>query len=270
MARPSFDRQPEATAAKAAVVVRNITRRFGTGAKQLVALDNVSFSVADGEFVALIGPSGCGKSTMLRILADLEVPDEGQVEIDGRKPEQLRLENRLGVAFQHSALLPWRTVEQNISLPLQVARRPIDREKIAALIDLVGLAGFEKARPAQLSGGMQMRVSIARALVSEPRLLLLDEPFGALDDILRRRLILEMQDIWSKHRMTTVLVTHSIPEAVFLADRVIVMAARPGRIHSVVDINLQRPRKPEDMRSPEFHALADWLGELLQNSEART
>ncbi len=249
--------------AEAGLVVEGVSRRFQLGGQPVTALDDVSFTAPPGAFVALIGPSGCGKSTLLRLLAGLDRPDGGRLAIDSREPEQLRKEGRLGVAFQDASLLPWRSVRANIELPLQVAHRPIDRAKIDALIELVGLTGYAAARPGQLSGGMRQRVAIARALISDPTVLLLDEPFGALDEILRRQMNLELQRIWQERHPTTVLVTHSIDEAVFLADRVVVMRARPGRIADVVEVEFPRPRHPSLMKTPEFHALCDRLGDLL-------
>ena len=218
-----------------------------------------------GSFLALIGPSGCGKSTLLRLLAGLDAPDSGTISVDDVDPITLREQGSIGMAFQDPALLPWRSVRKNIALPLQVLKKNIDdyQARIQALIELVGLSGFEDAIPGQLSGGMRQRVSIARALVTEPNILLLDEPFGALDEILRRQMNLELQQIWMKQRPTTVLVTHAIDEAIALADSVAVFSSRPGQIVEVVKIDLPRPRTPEMFRSSEFHTIADHLSELL-------
>jgi NitT/TauT family transport system ATP-binding protein len=236
-----------------------VTRTFVVGKSEVFALRDVSLRCEAGSFTALIGPSGCGKSTLLRILAGLERPDAGAALIGGEIPAQKCRSGALGVAFQDSALLPWRTVRQNIALPLQILKRrtPDARGKIDHLIELVGLKGFENARPAQLSGGMRQRVAIARTLVTDPSVLLMDEPFGALDQILRRSMNIELQRIWMESRATTLLVTHGIDEALFLADRVVVMHRNPGRIAKIVDIPLPRPRLPELFSAPEFHQLED-------------
>ena len=253
----------------AAIRVDRVGKTFDLGkGKSVEALDGVSLEVRAGEFVAIIGPSGCGKSTILRLIGSLEEPTTGTVTIAGRPPHELAGAHRLGVAFQDHALLPWLSVWQNVTLPLQVAGVKPDEGRIAALIRLVGLEGFEKARPRQLSGGMRQRAAIARALVLGPEVLLLDEPFAALDAVTRRYMNIELQRIWTESRITTLLVTHGVDEALFLADRIVVMSGRPGRIIENLDIGFPRPRTPLLMRTPEFHALYDHLAELLEPAAA--
>jgi NitT/TauT family transport system ATP-binding protein len=247
-----------------AIRLAGVAKRFRLdNGEQVAALAGMELAIAEGEFVALIGPSGCGKSTVLRLIAALETATEGTVTVEGRAPAELSRAHRLGVAFQEHALLPWLDVAANIALPWRVAGRAPDAARVAELIALVGLAGFETARPRQLSGGMRQRAAIARALALRPDVLLLDEPFGALDAVTRRQMNIELQRIWTEQRTTTLLVTHAVEEALFLADRVVVMSGRPGRVIRTIDVPFERPRRPEVMRTPLFHDLADALTEAL-------
>src|ERR1700735_1910191 len=253
----------------ASLALRGVTRSYlrrteGRGRQSFAALGPLDVQVSDGEFVALIGPSGCGKSTLLHLSAGLDEPTTGQVQINGQPPRELQTQQALGIAFQEHALLPWRTVEGNLRLPFEVAGRTVSTERIQELIALAGLNGFEHARPAELSGGMRQRVAIARALALQPKLLLLDEPFGALDAVTRRRMNFELERIWLESRPTTLMVTHSVEEAVLLADRILVLTERRGRLRLDVRVPFARPRAAAVMRSAEFHLLVD---ELTANLE---
>lgn len=259
----------EASSANAVSIVQ-ATKSFNLGSgAQVVAIDSVSLEIPNGQFLAILGPSGCGKSTILRMLASLDTPTSGTVSVMGANPADLARRHQLGVAFQDHALLPWLSVAENVALPFRVSGKVVDHARVKALIALVGLAGFEDARPSQMSGGMRQRASIARALILTPSLLLLDEPFGALDAVTRRQMNVELQRIWLEHKLTTILVTHSVDEAVFLADRVVVMSGRPGHVIRDVEINFDRPRSPDLMRSAQFHDLVDDLTLSLSPDGAR-
>jgi NitT/TauT family transport system ATP-binding protein len=231
---------------------------FATADGPVYALSEIDLAVGEGEFVSFIGPSGCGKTTLLRIIADLEKPSSGTITVNGLTPERARLNRQYGYVFQAPALYPWRTVERNITLPLEIMgfSRGEQVQRAARNIELVNLKGFERKFPWQLSGGMQQRVSIARALSFDPKLLLMDEPFGALDEIVRDSLNLQLLKLWRETGKTVLFVTHSIPEAVFLSTRIVVMSPRPGRIIDVIKCDLPNDRSLDIRETKEFLAVA--------------
>jgi len=250
----------------AAVSIRNVSKTFGKGGT--TALEDIQLEIQPGEFVSLIGPSGCGKSTLLRVIGDLIEPSTGEAVIGGKPAHQARLDRDYGMVFQDATLMDWRTVEKNVSLPLEMMGwdRSRRRARIEELLELVELTGFESHYPWQLSGGMQQRVAIARALTFNPSLILMDEPFGALDEMTRDRLNLELLRIWEATSATVVFVTHSIAEAVFLSTRIVVMSARPGRVQQVVAVDLPYPRTIDTREEPRFFELATEVRELLRAS----
>jgi len=250
--------EPGSLPQRLAIDVRNVSLTFETADGKVDALSNVSLQVADGEFVSFIGPSGCGKTTMLRVIADLQQPTGGTLLVNGMSAEQARLARRYGYVFQAPALFPWRTIEKNLKLPLEVMgfSDSEQRQRAARYLALVNLTGFERKFPWQLSGGMQQRVSIARALSFDPALLLMDEPFGALDEIVRDHLNEQLLQLWDKTGKTVLFVTHSIPEAVFLSSKIVVMSPRPGRIIDIIDCNFPRDRTLEIRETPEFLKIA--------------
>jgi NitT/TauT family transport system ATP-binding protein len=252
----------------AVVSLRGVSKVFGKGG--VIALQGIDLEVRPREFVSLIGPSGCGKSTLLRVIGDLVQPSEGEVVVNGKTAHQARIDRDYGIVFQDAVLYDWRTVSKNIALPLEMLgwsrRRRADR--VRELLDLVELTGFEGHHPWQLSGGMQQRVSIARALSFEPALLLMDEPFGALDEMTRERLNAELLRIWDETGSTIVFVTHSISEAVFLSTRVVVMSPRPGRIAGVMEIDLPQPRTADTRELPRFFELVTAVRDELRAGTA--
>jgi NitT/TauT family transport system ATP-binding protein len=251
------------------VSVRGVTKRFGTGPEAVVALSDVSLDVAPGDFVSLIGPSGCGKSTLLRTIGDLTSTTAGEVHVGGRTAHDARVNRDYGMVFQKATLFNWRTVRRNVELPLEIMG--YDREertrRATEMLELVELGEFARKRPQQLSGGMQQRVAIARALAFEPALLLMDEPFGALDEITRERLNDELLRIWERTGTTVVFVTHSIPEAVFLSNRIVVMSPRPGRILAEIDVDLPYPRGEDTREEDRYFELVTEVRETLRAAE---
>jgi len=248
------------------IEVENLSLTFETADGPVQALADIGLSVERGEFVSLIGPSGCGKTTLLRVIADLEQPTGGKILVNGMSPDAARRSRAYGYVFQAAALYPWRTIAKNVALPLEVmgisaAER---RERVRKNLDLVNLTGFDRKFPWQLSGGMQQRASIARALSVDPALLLMDEPFGALDEIVRDHLNEQLLQLWAKTQKTVIFVTHSIPEAVFLSSRIVVMSPRPGRIHEVIESDLPKDRNLDIRETPAFLKIAHRVREGLR------
>jgi len=250
----------------AAIEARGLSLTFTTRDGPVQALYDIDLRVEPGEFISLIGPSGCGKTTLLRVIADLEHPTGGEIRVNGTTPGEARLRRDYGYVFQAPALFPWRTIEGNVMLPLQIMglNKAARRERARQQLALVNLEGFARKFPWQLSGGMQQRASIARALAFEPQLLLMDEPFGALDEIVRDHLNEQLLKLWAATHKTVIFVTHSIPEAVFLSTRIVVMSPRPGRIHDVIDCDLGAERPLEIRETPAFLRIAQRVREGLR------
>jgi NitT/TauT family transport system ATP-binding protein len=258
------ERPADAPARATLLTVSGVSKEYETReGDRILALDRVALALADGEFVSVVGPSGCGKSTLLKIIAGIEPPSEGTIRYRGQAVQ--RPQRGMGVVFQSPVLLPWLTVLQNVLLPIRVLRLPRAPaiERARSLLALVGLAGFENKYPSELSGGMQQRVGIARSLSHDPGVLLMDEPFGALDALTRERMSLELQKIWMASRKTVFFITHSILESVFLSDRVLVMSARPGRFIAEFTIPFARPRTFAVTAEPEFNAFVARIRDLL-------
>ncbi|MEP3279766.1 MAG: ABC transporter ATP-binding protein [Stappiaceae bacterium] len=246
--------------------ISELSLTFETNDGPVHALSEIDLSINHGDFVSFIGPSGCGKTTLLRVIADLEKPTAGSITVNGVTPENARLNRAYGYVFQAAALYPWRTIGKNIALPLEIMGldRAEQKQRIERNLELVNLDGFERKYPWQLSGGMQQRASIARALAVDPDLLLMDEPFGALDEIVRDHLNEQLLKLWDKTNKTVVFVTHSIPEAVFLSTKIVVLCPRPGRIHEVIDCDLPRNRTLDIRETPEFLEIAHRVREGLR------
>ncbi len=246
------------------IEAKDLGLTFQTADGPVFALSKVNLTVEEGEFISFIGPSGCGKTTLLRAIANLEQATEGTLTVNGMTPEQARLARSYGYVFQAPALYPWRTVERNVALPLEIMGLDDISGRVQRNIDLVNLSGFEKKFPWQLSGGMQQRVSIARALAFDPKLLLMDEPFGALDEIVRDKLNQQLLELWDRTKKTVVFVTHSIPEAVFLSTKIVVMSPRPGRIIDVIETKFPRQRNLDIRETAAFLKIAQRVREGLK------
>ena len=259
--------QPQTTVISA----KNINKTYkASNAEAVVALQNVNLEVQAGEFISLIGPSGCGKSTLLRLIADLIKPSQGELKINGKDPHRARLDREYGMVFQAATLLEWRNVSKNVQLPLEIMGYSENKrvQRAQEMLELVELGKFGDHFPWQLSGGMQQRVAIARALAFEPKLLLMDEPFGALDEFTRERMNIELLRIWQQTGITVIFVTHSIPEAVFLSSKIVVMSPRPGRITQVIDNPVPYPRTFETRETAPFFEKVTQVRELLRDAHA--
>src|ERR1700689_565739 len=264
------DDRKTAPAADAAIEISGLSLRLDTAAGSVQALSDVSLRVARGEFVSFIGPSGCGKTTLLRAVADLEAPTSGSIRVNGMSPHEARVKRAYGYVFQAPALYPWRSVARNIALPLEIMGigKAERAARVAKGLDLVNLTGFGNKFPFQLSGGMQQRASIARALSFDPDLLLMDEPFGALDEIVRDMLNQQLLGLWNDTGKTALFVTHSIPEAVFLSARIVVMSPRPGRVYDVIECNFPRDRTLDIRETPEFLGVANRVRQGLREGHS--
>jgi NitT/TauT family transport system ATP-binding protein len=246
------------------ILAKKLSLTFETGDGPVHALSEVDLTVEDGDFVSFIGPSGCGKTTLLRVIADLEQPTFGKITVNGMTPDAARIARSYGYVFQAPGLFPWRTVGRNVALPLEIMGLDNIDDRVKKNLELVNLSGFERKFPWQLSGGMQQRVSIARALAFDPKLLLMDEPFGALDEIVRDKLNQQLLELWAHTKKTVVFVTHSIPEAVFLSTKIVVMSPRPGRIIDVIEPGFDRNRSLNMRETPEFLKIAQRVREGLR------
>jgi NitT/TauT family transport system ATP-binding protein len=258
-----------ASSPRTVISARGLYKTYTTAnAEPVIALQNVNLDIAAGEFISLIGPSGCGKSTLLRLIADLITPTQGDLTVNGKDPHQARLDRDYGMVFQAATLYDWRSVSKNVQLPLEIMgySKKEREERAQKMLELVELGKFGKHYPWQLSGGMQQRVAIARALAFEPSILLMDEPFGALDEFTRERMNMELLSIWERTGITVIFVTHSIPEAVFLSSRIVVMSPRPGRITKIVDNTVPYPRVFETRETPPFFEKVTEVRELLRDA----
>jgi NitT/TauT family transport system ATP-binding protein len=258
-----------ASSPRTVISTRGLYKTYSTAnAEPVIALQNVNLDIAAGEFISLIGPSGCGKSTLLRLIADLITPTQGDLKVNGKDPHQARLDRDYGMVFQAATLYDWRSVSKNVQLPLEIMgySKKAREERAQKMLELVELGKFGQHYPWQLSGGMQQRVAIARALAFEPSILLMDEPFGALDEFTRERMNMELLSIWKRTGITVIFVTHSIPEAVFLSSRIVVMSPRPGRITKIVDNTVPYPRVFETRETPPFFEKVTEVRELLRDA----